>query len=159
MKRFAQAFLCLLTAVILFAGCTHPMGKTLDCGDILLTVPGDFLDLSGESYARDADFLYGRKTLICMGLSEKKASLKEMTLDEYTAYVISGNKLSCAPEVSGSGYRFSYEAKIENTTYTYTIATFEGKENFWIFQFYCPSADLTESQPEIDRILESIREK
>ena len=47
--------------------------------------------------------------------------------------------------------------KIDNTPYTYTTATVEGKNNFWILQFYCPSADLAANQPEIDIILQSIQ--
>ena len=35
-------------------------------------------------------------------------------------------------------------------------AAFEGKTNFWLFQFYCPARDLQEHQPEIDMILSGI---
>ena len=157
MKRPIRALIFLLVLVCLLTGCTDPVGKVLQYDDLSLTLPADFMDLSGESYAKDADFLYGWRTLVFMGLAEKKADLKEMTLDEYTGYVISGNKLTCTPTVTGSGYVFSYEAAVDNTQYTYTTATVEGKDNFWILQFYCPSADLAANQPEIDIILQSIQ--
>lgn len=149
--------MCLLTAAFLLAGCTDPVGKTVSCGDIQLTVPGDFTDLSTESYAQDADLFYGWGTLIFIGLKESKASLQAMTLEEYTGYVVSGNELSCTPTAYGDGYRFTYETPIENIPYTYTVATYEGAENFWILQFYCPSEKLEENQPEIDIILQSIQ--
>lgn len=157
MKQRTVAVLCLLALLCLLGGCSDPVGTSIVCEDLIVTLPGDFIDLSEGSYAQDADLLYGRKTLIVMGLAEKKAVLKEMTLEEYTAYVISGNKLDCTPEASGDGYIFRYEAPVGDTTYTYVTATFEGQANFWIFQFYCPSANFTENEPEIKVILEGIR--
>ncbi|MBR2938126.1 MAG: hypothetical protein IKB80_06535 [Oscillospiraceae bacterium] len=151
----------LLAVVCLFAGCAnadlYPLGLTVTCKDLQVTVPGDFADLSAEAYAKDADFMYGRKTLVFVGLSEDKADLQDMTLAQYTDYVISGNDLSCAAAPAGDGYLFSYEKPVDNTVYTYVTATYESDSAFWIFQFYGPTADLQENQPEIDIILESIR--
>lgn len=159
MMRSFKVFICLLVLLCLLTGCNDPVGVSIVCDDILLTLPADFIDLSGDSYGKDADFLYGRKTLVFMGLAEKKTSLQEMTLDEYTGYVISGNGIKATPHPFGDGYLFSYEADIEHTAYTYTVATYEAEENFWIFQFYCPSTDLENSKPEIDIILQSIQPK
>ena len=153
--------LCLLAVLCLLTGCTdpelYPEGMTVACKDILLTVPGDFLDLSGEDYARDAEFLFGHDTLVLQGKAEHKQDLKAMTLAEYTANVISGNQLSCTPEASGNGYIFTYEASVQDTVYTYTTATFEGDSYFWILQFYCPVKNLEENRPEIEMILESLQ--
>lgn len=154
-----RIFACLLVVLFLFSGCSDPAGKAIFHKDITLILPADFLDLSGESYAKDADFLYGWNSLVFKGLSEPKSALQEMTLAQYTGYVISGNELACTPAAHGSGYLFTYEAPIGDTAYTYTTATYEGPENFWIFQFYCPTADLAENQPEIDIILEGIQPK
>ena len=155
MKRLA---LLLIAAVLLLGGCSDPVGKPLVQEDIRLTLPADFIDLSQESYAKNADFYFGRKTLIFHGLSEKKAVfLEEMSLEEYTAHVIKANELTCSAEANGSGYLFSYEALIGDTTYTYITATFEGSVNFWILQFYCPTANLAENKAEIEIILESIQ--
>ena len=152
------AVLCLMLAVCLLAGCTnYPLGTTVICKDLQLTVPGDFVDLSEESYAQDADFLYGWNTLVFMGLSEDKSKLQKMTLEDYTSLVISGNGRSSTPQACGDGFLFTYEATVADTLYTYTTATFEGPSNFWILQFYCPSVHLEENQPEIDIILESIQ--
>ena len=159
MKR--RVFLCLLTVLCLLAGCVSngnfPAGENIACKDIALTVPGDFIDLSGESYAKDADFMFGKDTLIFEGLAEYKPALKQMTLEQYTGYVISGNKLDCSAETYGNGYRFTYEKPVGDTVYTYVVATFEGADNFWIFQFYCPKGDLEKNLPEIDIILSAVR--
>ena len=153
-----RGMICLLVVVCLLTGCAdgYPEGATIQCKDLTFTIPGDFIDLSGERIG-DGDFLYGRNTLIFTGFAEDKATLKKMTLDEYTAYVISGNKLSCSPTVFGDGYLFSYTATIDGAPYTYTIVTREGTTHFWIFQFYCPTADLSQNQPEIDMILASLQ--
>ena len=158
MKRFALAVLSLMMGVCLLAGCgdTYPEGKILTFPDMQLTLPGDFIDLSQEGIDADADFLYGRKTLIVKGAAEEKAKLQEMTLEEYTALVISGNQLQCTPQAYGKGYQFTYETAVGEENYTYITATFEGKTNFWLFQLYCPTAELAENQPEIDMILSGI---
>jgi len=159
MKRFALAFVSIMAAVCLLAGCAdgYPEGQTMTFGDLQITLPGDFIDLSAEAYAEDADFLYGRNTLILKGMAEQKAALQEMTLDTYTSWIVKGNGLSCTPEVFRDGYLFSYETPVGNQNYTYTTAVFEGETNFWLLQFYCPTANLEENQPEMDIILSAVR--
>lgn len=159
MKRFALAFVSVVVAVCLLGGCAdnYPQGQTVVYEDLQITLPGDFIDLSKEAYAEDANFLYGRNTLILKAMAEKKTSLQEMTLDGYTSLVIKGNELTCAPEAFRDGYLFSYETPVGNENYTYVTAVFEGEINFWLLQFYCPSANLTENQPEMDMILSAVQ--
>ena len=152
MKR--RIFVCLLV-VFLLAGCSDPVGRAVQHKDLTLILPADFLDLSEE--ADGADFLYGRHSLVFKGLAESKASLEKMTLREYTDQVITANKKKVTPQTSGAGYIFTYEADVNGEVYTYTVATYDGQENFWILQFYCPKEDLPENQPEIDIILEGIQ--
>ncbi len=156
MKRVC-AFVCLL--LFLLSGCNdgYPEGKNLTFADLQLTLPGDFMDLSEEDIDADADFLYGRKTLIVKGAAEDKTKLQEMTLEQYTSLVISGNQLKTTPEVYGKGYTFSYEKTVNGETYTYITATFAGTDNFWLLQFYCPGKDLEENRPEIDMILAGLK--
>ena len=159
MKRFILGFLCLLMAVCLLTGCgdDYPDGKSLTFTDMQLTLPGDFIDLSAEDIDGDADFLYGRKTLIVKGAAEDKSKLQKMTLEEYTVLVISGNQLQATPRAYGKGYQFTYEKPVGEEMYTYVTVTMEGKDNFWLFQFYCPAKDLQEHQPEIDMIMSGIQ--
>ena len=112
MKRLVLLALCLVLAVTGFTGCKDsrfPEGKVLKFSDMQLTLPGDFADLSQEGIDADADFLYGRKSLIVKGAAEEKSKLQEMTLEQYTALVISGNQLQCTPQAMGKGYQFTYE--------------------------------------------------
>ena len=158
-----RIFAVLLVAVCLFSGCgnsaLYPEGMNITCKDLALTIPGDFADLSAEESARDADFMYGRKTLVFSGLSQPKADLQDMSLSQYTNRVIEDNQVPCIAVPTGGGYLFTYEKTLENTVYIYTVATYEPAENFWILQFFGPSADSRENQPEIDIILASLRKK
>jgi len=163
MKKTCAGRICLCLTVCLLisllSGCSDPVGRAVTHKDLAVILPADFLDLSGEECAEEADFLYGWHTLVFKGLAESKKSLPAMTLQQYTDYVVAGNKLTCTPEANGEGYLFTYEKPVGDTTYTYTVATYEGQENFWILQFYCPKDNLAENQPEIDVILEGIKPK
>ena len=81
MKHLVASALCLVVALCLLCGCAKT-GPNVICKDLSLTLPADFMDLSSENYAGDADLFYGRKTLIVKGLAEKKADLVEMTLED-----------------------------------------------------------------------------
>ena len=152
MKR--RIFACLLV-VLLLVGCgADPVGYGVQHKDLTLILPADFIELENTD---GADFLYGRHSLVFKGLSESKKSLKVNSLQEYTDSVIAANKKEATPKASGAGFVFTYEANVADTVYTYTVATYEAQENFWILQFYCPKDTLAENQPEIDIILEGIQ--
>ena len=158
MKRYLTALVCLVLTLCVLTGCAkNPMLGTISHEDLTLTLPIDFLDLSQESYAQDADFLYGYDSLIVMGMAEKKSALKEMTLKDYTDLVISGNKLTCTPVEDAGSYRFTYEVPVGDTVYTYAAATFEGSSHFWIVQCYCPKGDLPKHEISMTAILGSIK--
>ena len=145
---------CLLV-VFLLAGCgSDPVGYGVTHKDLNLILPADFIELENTE---GADFLYGRHSLVFKGLSESKESLQAMTLAQYTDSVIAANQKDVTPKQSGAGYLFTYEANVGDSVYSYTVATYETQENFWILQFYCPKDTLAENQPEIDIILEGIQ--
>ena len=156
MKRSASALICLICAMCLLGGCAAPADMPITCGDLSLVLPAGFMELTDVSAAQSADFLYGKDTLIVMGLSERKDSLQKMTLEEYTTLVIRGNGLDVTWEKIPVGYRFAYEASVEEDTYTYVAATCETGENFWIIQCYCPKGTLSGNIETITQILESI---
>ena len=83
MKRILLPVLCLILAAGTLVGCkdNFPEGKILTFSDMQLTLPGDFADLSNEGIEADADFIYGRKTLVVTGAAEDKSKLQEMTLE------------------------------------------------------------------------------
>ena len=158
-KSGCAGYFCLILAVclviVLLVGCgSDPVGYAKQHKDLTLILPADFLELENTD---GADFLYGRHALVFKGLAESKQSLKAMTLQEYTDKVVSANEKVATPKASGAGYIFTYEAPVGDSIYSYTVATYETQENFWILQFYCPKDTLAENQPEIDIILEGIQ--
>ena len=165
-KSGCAGYLCLVLAAcllvgLLLTGCSDPVGRAETHKDLTLILPADFLSAEelGVENTDGADFLYGRHSLVFKGLAEAKSGLKDMTLREYTDQVINANKKTATPKASGAGYVFTYEADVDDTVYSYTVATYEAQENFWILQFYCPKDTLAENQPEIDIILEGIQPK
>ncbi len=155
MKHPVASVLCLVLALCLLVGCSKAEGG-ITCKDLTLTLPDGFMDLSSEFYAGDADLYYGCKTLIVKGLAEEKTGLIDMTLEQFTGYVIRSNNLTCTPTATEYGYIFTYEAPVGEKTYSYTTATFEGKTNFWILQCYCPTENMAEHKADIDAIFNSI---
>ena len=147
---------CFLLVFCLLAGCGdhYPEGTVKVHKDLTVILPGDFIELTN---GENADFLYGRNTLVVKGLAESKEQLKQMSLKEYSEAV--AKQKNATPTPSGDGYVFTYEAAVGDTEYAYTVATYEGPENFWILQFYCPKENLAENQPEINIILEGIQPK
>ena len=154
MKRIFAIFASLLLLLASLTGCKS---EGFVCGDLQMDVPDGFFDLSGREFAKDADFLFGRDTLIVKGMAEKKSGLKKMTLAEYTDLMITGNELDCSATVGSNGYRFVYRAAVGERSYTYYSATFEGKENFWSVQCYCPSEDFAKHQLAMEALLNSVK--
>ena len=152
MKRIFPVFISILLMVSL-SGC-GPSAQVF--GDLQMNVPDEFHNMSDQEFAKDADFLFGWDTLIVKGMAEKKSDLRTMTLEEYTQLLITGNALNCSATVGGNGYRFVYRAAVGERSYTYFSATYEGKENFWSVQCYCPSEDFAKHQAAMEELLNSV---
>ena len=155
MRRLC-VFLCLTFMLCPMRSCASPSDSRYTCKDLTLSLPGVFEDLSEEPYGQNTDFLLGQDKLIVMGLSEQKSTLKDMDLQTYTALVIQGNSLDCPAQSLNGRYRFTYEAPVEDTLYTYRAVTLETEEHFWIVQCYCPSEDFPALEKMADKILTDI---
>ncbi|MBQ4641459.1 MAG: hypothetical protein IJB47_02460 [Oscillospiraceae bacterium] len=158
MKQTAKLLICFLVCLVLLTGCEK--GERFICKDLTLQLPVGYRDLSGESFAQDADFLLGRDRVIIQGIAEEKASLLELddrwTLERYGQFVLQANGLSCSLKSSDGCYRFSYEASVNNAAYTYTGAVWEGEDHYWVVQIYCPSDVFESKQQEILDIMDSL---
>ncbi len=159
MKQTAKLLLCLLVCAALLAGCGETR-ETFSCKDLTLQLPAGYRDLSAESFAGDADFLLGGDRVILQGIAEEKTALLEMdpgwTLERYGQYMLQANGLSCPLDGSDGCYRFTYDAPVDGTTYTYTGAVWEGSVHYWVVQVYCPSDVFQDKQQEIRSILDTL---
>ena len=154
MKRLFAILACVLLMLGTLSGCGR---KPFACGDLQIDIPDDFIELTQPADGENRDFLFGRDTLIVKGMAEKKSGLKKMTLEEYTDLMITGNQLDCSATVAANGYRFVYRAAVGEGSYTYFSATFEGTENFWSVQCYCPSEDFAKYQQTMEALLNSVK--
>ena len=154
MKRFFGLFVCLLLILASLTGCGRELYKA---GSLEIDIPDSYIDLTQAEYAKEADFLFGRDTLIVMGIGETKVGLKAMTLAEYTDLLISGNKLETTRTTGPNGYRFAYRAAVGENNYTYYTGTFEAGDYFWTVQCYCPSEDFAKHSQEMEEILSSVK--
>ncbi len=155
MKRIFAIIAGFLLILGTLTGCGR---KAFTCGDLQIDIPRDFIELSQpDGDTESKDFLFGLDTLIVMGMADKKSVLKPMSLKEYTDLIITGNELDCSATVGRNGYRFVYRAEIGDSSYTYFSATYEGKENFWSVQCYCPSEDFAKHQPAMEALLDSVK--
>ncbi len=154
MKRLFAILATVLLILGTLSGCSR---EVFTCGDLQMDMPREFVQLTQSTDGENRDFLYGRDTLIVKGMAEKKSGLKKMTLEEYTDLMITGNELECSATVAGNGYRFVYQAKVGEGSYTYFSGTFEGKENFWSIQCYCPSEDFAMYLSDMEALLNSVK--
>ena len=163
-KSGIAGLLCLFLAVSLLAGCsapeTPPKDEPIVCTDLALVLPGDFshMDSGSPDPFINASFLFGKDTLMLKGVSvlrEGDAALMEMTLEQYTAQVISENNLSCAPEKVANGYRFTYESQADGKTYV--CLTVNTAARFWTVQCYCPKADYSKYADRITAVLDTVK--
>ncbi len=145
----------LLLIVFCLSACQK--GQQLVFDDLQLTLPETYINLSSEDYAADADFLYGNEGLILLGFAENRADLNDCTLAAYTELLILGNDLGCIPEQTNFGYRFSYEAPVEDEYYIYEVGIYASQDRFWTIQCYCLAEDHPRYTEEIARIFDSIQ--
>ena len=163
-KSGIAGLLCLFLAVGLLVGCsapeTPPKDEPIVCKDLALVLPGDFqqMDSQNPDPLVSAIFLFGKDTLTLKGVSvlrEGDAQLMEMTLEQYTAQVISENNLSCAPEKVANGYRFTYESQADGMTYV--CLTVDTAARFWTVQCYCPKKDFSKYADRITAVMDSVK--
>ena len=161
MKKSIKVIVALLLVCALFAGCGVLCDQERTCEDLTITIPGHFLDMSDQDYAKGMNFLYGFNDIAVVGIRETKESLAfydaDLTLEEYGALVMQGNGLDGDMELKEGLYTFEYEASNAGQTFTYLGAVFEGEEAFWIVQAYCLSDEYEQHQADMMKWLKSVK--
>ena len=147
MKRLFSLFLLLTFCGVLFCGCLDNY-RAFERNGLSLRLPGYFEDKSGESYAREQDFLYSYGGMGFLGIREKRsdfpAGYENMGLEAYGNFVIYGNQLPCELTKRDGFYTFTYEKDAPEGRLTYVAIVLEDKDAFWTVQAYC----LSEFYPE-----------
>lgn len=138
MKHIAKLLLCTLLVAALLCGCTAE--KAYTSGELTMTLPGYFLDLSDDPAAAEKEFLYGYKNVGIMGMKEEKSLLEEyygeLTVADYAQLLNEIGQYGQEITEKDGIVTFTYAAEAEGDNYTYITAFFESSEYFWTIQVY-----------------------
>ena len=133
-----------LSLLLLIGACTGCSSQHWRYEELSFTLPGEFQNRSGESYAAEFDFLFDNGTVAVAGIRETKQALADLAVADaadYTRLLIEHNGLTCQPEEKSGIRCFSYEALSGGTPMTYICAVYEAPQSFWQVQAYCTTAD------------------
>lgn len=161
MNRLAGFFAAVLLLSALFTGCSGgEKEKTFTCGELSITLPAAYEDLSGQEYAADYDFLYGSSSKAVLGFTQSRASLEEkipgITAKLYAQMFMEAVQLPGTVTEQDGLVTFTYTANASGTEVTYLCSAFMSQTNFWIVQFYCPSIDYGKNEADFLRYLRSV---
>ena len=138
MRRFLPLLLAL--TILLLSACG---AKTQTYGDLRIQLPGEFVDLSGESFAADFDFLYQGQGVAVAGIRESRLAVETaygpLDAQKYAALSMKLHGIAGEPSLKDGIWHFSYSALSNTQQVTYLCAVYETAENLWLVQAYCPA--------------------
>ena len=152
MKRLICALLFLAFTGALLCGCGEEIlpDKTISCDEFSIRLPGYFLDMSDQDFAKDLELVYGSADGAVSVSKESIVSLQEYlpTADakEYAELIVALNGSTASVETVDGIPSFSYTADAEGTEFTYVVGVFVSDTHYWMVQAYCPTEKYAEKQ-------------
>ena len=149
--------LLLLILCLLLVGCSpEPAAPSYAFDDLSIQIPEDYINLSGEEFAAELDFVFGLDPIAVNGLREEKATFAayglDLDLESYGKFVILANNVSAELEQKDGIYTFSYESG----GFSYVTTVWETGEAFWTVQAYCPTENYARAKKDMWKILSSV---
>ena len=124
--------------------------------DLTIQIPTGYIDLSGEAFATELDFVFGLDPIAVNGLREEKATFEayglNLDLESYGKFVILANNISATLEQKDGIHTFSYESG----GFTYVTTIWETEDAFWTVQAYCPTKNYAKVKKDMWNILSSV---
>lgn len=162
MTKFVKVLCLFLSLCLLFCSCsTVEQVQTVSCGELILTLPASYMDLSDQDYATGFSCVYGFENEAVLALSESRASLEEyypdMNAEQYAIRLVEVNQYDCQVGKLGDLVTFTYNASTQDTDITYLCGVYMAKENFWCVQFYCPTEEFEDNQEKFMDYLQKIQ--
>ncbi len=162
MTKFVRCLSAVLALCLVFCGCNAPQKEqTVACGELVLTLPASYIDLSDQDYAKGFPLVYGFENKAVLAISENRAPLEEyypdINAEKYAMLFVETNGLSSQVGKLGELVTFTYTAAVDGTDLTYLCGVFMSADNFWCVQFYCPTEDFEDSQAEFMGYLQKIQ--
>ena len=156
-RRILILALCLF---LLTGACTGCSVQHWRYEELSFTLPGEFQNCSGESYAADFDFLFDNGTVAIAGIRETKQALQIFGATDaktYAQLVIDYNQLTCQPTQQDGLWCFSYEAVSHGTPMTYICTVYEAQQSFWQIQAYCETANYSANSSAMWSLISSMK--
>ena len=153
-----KLFVLLLVLSLFLTGCsTKEASVSHSIEDLTIRIPAGYIDLTGEDFAADLSFVFGKDPIALNGLREEKATFEAYGLDldvqSYGKFVILANNVSATLEQKDGIYTFSYESG----GFTYIVTVWETETAFWTVQAYCPNENYGKAKDEMWHILRSVK--
>lgn len=157
MKKHFVLLLALVLCIGLLSGCSAKETTAPHTHeDLTISLPLEFLDLSGEAYAAEYNFMYGMDPIIVNGLRDEKALFQahdlDLTLETYGQLVLMTNGVDSKLTQKDGLWLFTYEAG----DYTYVVSLHETKDAFWTVQAYCLTERYFDVSAQMWEILKSV---
>ena len=139
----------LLLVCVLLVGCDvskileNLPEKEYSCGDISITLPGNFIDYSGKDEAKDKEFLFASSEIGITGIRENKKELYEMfgrmDTEGYAELISEINELDATAAQKDGFWHYTYEEENDGDKYTYLNVFHETSTDYWNIQVHCKS--------------------
>ncbi len=117
--------------------------KEYSCGDVSITLPGNFIDYSGKAEAKDKEFLFANNEIGITGIQENKKELYDlfgkMDIQGYAELIAEINELDTTVKEKDGYWHYTYEEEIDGDKYTYLNVFHETSADYWIIQINCKS--------------------
>lgn len=162
MTKFVKVLCAVLALCLLFCGCnTLQKEQTVSCGELVLTLPASYMNLSDQDYAAGFSLVYGYENEAVLAIHESRTSLEDyypdINAEKYAYLFVETNGLDSQVGKLGELVTFTYTATVSETELTYLCGVFMSDENFWCVQFYCPTEGFEDNQAKFMGYLQKIQ--
>ena len=152
-----KVILLLMVLSLCLSGCgAKETSAPHACQDLTIRIPTDYIDLSGETFAEDLDFVFGKEPVVINGMRDAKETFAayglELYLQTYGELLMEDNQVSSQLTQKDGIWNFSYTSG----DFTYVVTLWETEDAFLTVQAYWPTADYDSIKDVIWEILSSV---
>jgi hypothetical protein len=152
-----KVLLLLLIVSLCLSGCSAKENTAPHSHeDLTIRIPTDYIDLSGETFEEDLDFVFGKEPVVINGMRDAKETFAayglELDLQTYGELLMEVNQVSSQLTQKDGIWNFSYTSG----DFTYVVTLWETESAFWTVQAYCPAGEYSKVQKDIWNILSSV---
>ena len=160
MKRLFSGILALSLALLLW-GCSAAPEQTVVCGELTITLPATFMDLSDQHYDKDLTMVFGYQDVIVSASRESAAQLRSqipgIDAQEYANLVVRSNGIDAQVQIKDDIPTFTYTMGEGENAFTYLAAVFVSDKHFWLVQCFCPADTFAQHHQSMWKYLTTVK--